>query len=172
MILRFSQKLGSRLKAGILKPLPLDDAPVADWTSHLFFFDRTPYILVSNTAALYSTVLYAKGITDDGVFISSFTSTLREFMESDGLAFVYDRFIMPRTGLIRFASTFSRSVTGSMNELIAYAQVLLADEETSPFDLGFRLNELLLSASTTDEARDYGKPRDAFRALVAQSSAP
>lgn len=172
MILRFSQKLGSRLKAGTLKPLPMDAAPIADWTSHIFFSGRTPYILVSNTAALYSTVLYAKGITNDSIFIVRFMAALRELMEADGLAFAYDRFIMPRTGLIRFASTFSRSVTGSMNELVSSAQVLLADEETSPFGLGFRLNDMLLSASTTDEARDYGKPRDAFRALIAESSAP
>jgi hypothetical protein len=172
MIFRFSQKLGSRLKAGTLKPLPMDAAPIADWTSHIFFAGRTPYILVSNTATLYSTVLDAKGITNHSDFIVRYMAALRDFMEADGLAFAYDHFIGPRTGLIHFASTFSRSVTGSMNELIAFAQVLLADEETSPFDLGFRLNDLLLSASSTDEARDYGKPRDAFRALIAQSSAP
>ena len=172
MILRLSQKIGSRLKAGSLKPLPLDKAPVADWTSQLFFFDRLPYILVSNTAALYSTVLYARGITNDSIFITRLTSALRDFMEADGLAFAYDRFIMPRTGLIRFASTFNRSVTGSMNELISYAKVLLADEETSPFDLGFRLNDLLLSAIASDQSRGYGKPRDAFQALIAESSAP
>ena len=172
MILRLSQKIGSRLKAGPLKPLPLDKAPVADWTSQLFFFDRLPYILVSNTAALYSTVLYARGITNDSIFITRLTSALRDFMEADGLAFAYDRFIMPRTGLIRFASTFNRSVTGSMNELISYAKVLLADEETSPFDLGFRLNDLLLSAIASDQSRGYGKPRDAFQALIAESSAP
>ena len=172
MILRFSQKLGTRLKAGTLKPLPMDDAPVADWTSHLFFFERTPYMLVSNTKTLYSTVLFATGITNDSVFIVRAMNHLREFMEADGMAFAYDRFIMPRTGLIRFASAFSRSVTGSMNELIGYAKVFLADEETSPFDLGFRLNDTLLSAAVSGEDRDYGKPRDAFRALIAQSSAP
>jgi len=172
MILRLSQKIGSRLKAGPLKPLPLDKAPVADWTSQLFFFNRLPYILVSNTAALYSTVLYAKGITNDSIFITRLTSALRDFMEADGLAFAYDRFIVPRTGLIRFASTFNRSVTGSMNELISYAKVLLADEETTPFDLGFRLNDLLLSAIASDQSRGYGKPRDAFQALIAESSAP
>ena len=172
MILRFSQKLGSRLKVGTLKPLPTDDAPVADWTSHLFFCDRTPYILVSNTAALYSTVLYAKGITNDSVFITRLTTALRDFMEADGLAFAYDRFLMPRTGVIRFASTFNRSVTGSMNELIAYAKAYLADEETSPFDLGFRLNDLLLSALASDQSSGYGKPRDAFQALLAESIAP
>jgi hypothetical protein len=57
MILRFSRKLGSRLKVGPLKPLPLDDAPVADWTGHVFFFRRTPSILLCNTATLYSAVL-------------------------------------------------------------------------------------------------------------------
>ena len=59
-----------------------------------------------------------------------------------------------------------------MNELIAFAQVLLADDEMSPFDLGFRLNDLLLSALASDRSPGYGKPRDAFRALIAQSIAP
>jgi hypothetical protein len=172
MILRFFQKLSTRLKAGTLKPLPMDDAPIADWTSHLFFFERTPYILVSNTKTLYSTVLFAKGITDDSVFIVRVMNHLREFMEADGVAFAYGRFISPRTGLIRFASTFSRSVTGSMNELVNYAKVFLADEETSPFDLGFRLNDTLLSVAVSGHHRDYGKPRDAFQALIAELSAP
>jgi hypothetical protein len=172
MILRFSQKLSGRLKTVTLRPLPLDSAAVADWTSHLFFLVRTPSILVSNTETLYSIVLYAKGVTNDSVFISRVLTALREFMEADGLAFAYDRFISPRTGLIQFASTFSRSVTGSMNELIAHGKLLLADEETSPFDLGFRLNDTLLSAVESAEQLDYGKPRAAFRALVARSTAP
>jgi hypothetical protein len=172
MILRFSQKLGSRFKAGTLKPLPMDDAPVADWTSHVFFFKRTPYILVTNTAAFYSTVLYAKGITSESAFISRALSELREFMEADGLAFAYKRFIAPRTGVVRFASSLNRSVTGSMNELINYARVLLADDELSPFDLGFQLNDLLLSAIVTADRPHYGKPREAFRALIAESKAP
>lgn len=145
---------------------------MADWTGHLFFFDRTPYILLCNTATLYSTVLYAKGIADNSVFLTRFLATLRDAMEADGLAFAYERFIVPRTGLIRFASTVSRSVTGSMNELITYAKAVLADDEVSPFDLGFRLNDVLLSAIGPDESRPYGKPRDAFRALIAQSRAP
>ena len=117
-------------------------------------------------------MLYAKGITNDSVFITRLTSALRDFMEADGLAFAYDRFIMPRTGTIRFASAYSRSVTGSMNELINYAKVILANEDTSPFDLGFQLNDLLLSALASDQSPGYGKPRDAFRALIAESIAP
>lgn len=172
MILRFTRRLGARLKAGSLKPMPMHDAPVADWTGELFFSDRTPYILLSSTAALYSIVLLARGITNDGSFITAATRTLREFMEADGLAFAYDRFIGSRTGLVSFASTLNRSVTGSMNELVASAKVILARDETSPFDLGFHLNDLLLSAIASEESPGYGRPRDAFRALIAQSRAP
>ena len=53
-----------------------------------------------------------------------------------------------------------------------YAKVILADEEISPFGLGFRLNDLLLSAVGSDASRNYDKPRDAFQALVAKSTAP
>jgi hypothetical protein len=59
-----------------------------------------------------------------------------------------------------------------MNELIAHGKLLLADDEASPFDLGFQLNDTLLSAVGSAEQLDYGKPRDAFRALVARSTAP
>ncbi|MFM8805058.1 MAG: DUF6933 domain-containing protein [Planctomycetia bacterium] len=172
MILRLSQKLGSRLKAGPLKPLPIDDAAVADWTGHLFYCDRSPYILFSNTQTLYSAVLHATGVTNDSIFLNRFMTTLRDFLEADGLAFAYDRFIAPRTGDIRYASALSRSVTGSMNELIAAAKILLGNQETSPFELGFQLNDLLLSALESDQSSGYGKPRDAFQALLAESSAP
>ena len=121
MILRLTQKLGSRLKAGSLKPMPMDEAPIADWTGHLFFFNRTPYIILCNTATLYSAVLFGNGITNDSIVIPRVLTTLRAAMEADGLEFAYERFIVPRTGLIYFASGFSRSVTGSMNELVAYA---------------------------------------------------
>jgi hypothetical protein len=49
MILRLSQKLSTKIKAGTLKAMPLDENPYADWTCHLFAVDRTQYILVSNT---------------------------------------------------------------------------------------------------------------------------
>lgn len=172
MILRFSQKLAARLKAGALKPAPLDEAPVADWTSHIFFFDRTPYILVSNTAALYSVVLYAKGITNDRIFITSLMTSLREAMAADGLATAYDRFIAPHAGTIRLASAYSRSVTGSMTELIKCAKVFLCDDDLSPFELGGQLNDLLLSPLASEKSRGYGKPREAFQTLLAESEAP
>src|SRR5262245_28202081 len=117
MIFRLSQKLNAKIKAGPLRAAPLHENPLVDWSAHLFVAGRTQYVLLCNTQALYSTVLYGKGITDDSHFIGRALSNLREFMEADGQAFVYHRFIAPATASVRIAKALDRSVTGSMNEL-------------------------------------------------------
>jgi hypothetical protein len=165
MILRLSHALNIKIKAGTLKPLPLDANPYADWSCSLFTADRTQYILVSNTTALYSCVLYGRGITNDSHFIERVLSSLREFMDNDWLAFIYHRFIAPSSGTVYFASTLNRSVTGSMNELVQEAKHWLEREEISPHDLGFRLNGTLLSAVASTDSEMYGNPRVAFRGL-------
>jgi hypothetical protein len=166
LILRISHKLNARIKVGPLPQQPLDENPLADWSAHLFVADRTQYILLSNTRSIYSTVMYARGITDDGRFIERALSSLREFMEDDGQAFVYHRLIAPEGGTVRFARALDRAVTGCMNELIAQAKFLLADGGLSPFDLGFRLNEVLLSSIAVSQAEKYGTPRGAFKAMA------
>ena len=166
MILRISHKLNARIKVGPLPQQPLDANPFADWSAHLFVADRTQYILLSNTRSIYSTVMYARGITDDGRFIERALSSLREFMEDDGQAFVYHRLIAPASGTVRFARALDRAVTGCMNELIAQAKFLLADGDLSPFDLGSRLNEVLLSSIAVSRAEKYGTPRGAFKSMI------
>ncbi len=166
MILRLSQKLNTKIKAGTLRPLPLDENPYADWSCHLFTADRTQYILVSNTKSLYSCVLYGKGIAHDGVFIARVLSSLREFMEDDGQSFIYQQFVAPASGTVTFATALNRSVTGSMDDLIGHAIGWLEYGEISPHDLGFRLNDVLLSAIAASIADRYGKPNEAFRVLA------
>jgi hypothetical protein len=53
-----------------------------------------------------------------------------------------------------------------MNDLIKHATYWLAEGDQSPFDVGFRLNDILLSALAGGDSSPYGKPRDAFRALA------
>ena len=141
MILRLTQKLCTKIKAGSLTTVPLDDNPFVDWSAHLFVADRTQYIIVSNTKSLYSTVFYGKGITNDSQFIKRALGSMREFMEYDGQAFVYHRFIVPACGMVRFAKALNRSVMGSMNDLVNHAKAWLADGELSPFEVGFKLND-------------------------------
>ena len=165
MIFRLSQNLATKIKAGVLRALPRHENPLADWSAHLFVAGRTQYLLLSNTRSLYCTVLYGKGVTTDSHFIGRALGGLREFLEADGQAFAYRRLIVPATASVRFAKALDRSVTGSMNDLIKHATAWLAEGDVSPFDVGFRLNDILLSALAGDSS-PYGKPREAFRALL------
>lgn len=147
MILRLSQKLSTKIKAGKLNAMPLDENPYADWSCHLFTFDRTQYILVSNTQSLYSCVLYGRGITNDCIFIERMLSSLREFMEDDGQSFIYQKFVAPSSGTVSFAKTLNRSVIGSMNDLIGHTIAWLEYGDIAPRE-------------------KFGKPNEAFKRLA------
>ena len=77
MIFRLSQKLNSKIKAGPLPALPLDENQFADWSAHLFVVDRTQYIMLSNTKSLYSAVLPGKVWGDRAPPTRSLISTSR-----------------------------------------------------------------------------------------------
>lgn len=166
MILRLSQKLNTKIKAGTLKAMPLDDNPYADWTCNLFTADRTQYIIVSNTKSLYSCVLYGKGISNDYPFIQRVLSSLRAFMEDDGQSFIYQKFVAPSSGTVSFAKTLNRSVIGSMNDLIGHTIAWLEYGDIAPRDFGFRLNDTLLSAIAANKSEKFGKPNEAFKRLA------
>ncbi len=170
MILRLSQKLNTKMKAGKLTEMSLDENPYADWSCHLFTADRTQYNIMSNTKSLYSCVMYGAGITDDSRFIDRVLSTIREFMEDDGQSFAYQRFISPASGTISFAKALNRSVTGSMNDLVNHAKDWLAEDEISPHDVGFRFNDILLSSLARSKSDFYWKPREAFKQLADRCS--
>lgn len=165
MIFRLSQKLAQKFGEGNLLSLPLDENPYADWSAHLFTADRTPYIILTNTKSLYSVVMFGKGITDYGQFISRALDCLREFLTDDGQAFVYQRFIAPTSGSVRFAKALDRSVTGSINELVKFATFWLESGDIAPHELGFRLNDIPMSAIARSKSEGYGKPKEAFKAL-------
>ena len=90
--------------------------------------------------------MYGKGITDDSTFIDRALSNLGEFTASDGQQFIYQRFIAPASATVRFSKAVDRSVTGSMNDLVLHASDWLTEGELSPFDVGFKLNEIPFSS--------------------------
>ena len=165
MIFRLSQKLAKKLKTAATDSLPLDEDPYADWSAHVFTVGRTQYIIVANTKSLYSVVMQGKGITSDSQFIERALSCIREFMEDDGQEFVYRRFVEPASGSVQFAKTLNRSVTGSLNELIEFTELWLA-EGVSPCDVGFKLNDTLMSALAWAGSHNYGIPKEAFKLLA------
>jgi hypothetical protein len=165
MIFRLTEKLKTKIKAGTLSALPLDENPFADWSAGSFLVRRTQYILLTSTKSLYSTVLPGKSVTDETTFIERALNSLREFMEGDDQGAAYERMIAPATGTVRFATALNRSVTGSMNDLTKHAAYWLAAGDVSPFDIGTRLNEIPMSALKHDGS-SYGLPRDVFAEMV------
>ena len=165
MIFRLSQKLAKKLKIPSLKAAPADPNPFADWSAHLFAADRTQYIILTNTPSLYSTVIFGRGVSDDGQFLDRALEAIREFMVADGQEFIFRRFIVPVAATVQFASALNRSVTGSMNDLVRFAEMWLTEGELSPFDAGIKLNDMPMSYL------DYRVPREVFKTLDASLSA-
>jgi hypothetical protein len=161
MIFRLSQKLCTRIKAGSPTVLPMDENPFADWSAHLFTADRIQYLLLCNTKSLYSTVMFAKGMTNDNLFITRALGGLREFMAADGQEFVYQQLIAPASASVRFAKALNRSVTGSMNDLIYMAKTYLLEADMPAHEVGFRLNRTPFSALA------YANPRKTFTSMLA-----
>jgi hypothetical protein len=156
VIFRLSTKLAAKLKVTPSKVLPLEENPFADWSSHIFTADRTQFVIVTNTASLYSTVFYGRGIPSDSHFIERALGSLREFMEDDGLSFIYQRYIAPSSATVQFSKALNRSVTSSMNDLIVHAKMWLTEGELSPHDTAFKLNDIPFSPFK------YRKPREVF----------
>ncbi len=161
MIIRLSTKLSKKIKTSPSTSVDLSRNPFADWSAHLFTFDRTQYILACNTVSLYSVLCYGRGITDDNTFLMRMTSLIGEVLKDDGLEFFWERWILPETGTVTFSKALNRSVTGSMNDQVFLAKALLDDGEMSPYEASFKLNQNLLSYL------DYKRPREAFQSMSA-----
>lgn len=156
MILRLSTKLARKLHVAPSKVLPQDENPFADWSAHLFYADRTQYILVTNTASLYSAVMYGKGITTDSDLILQTLTLLGEVMSDDGFRFMFERLVAPSSSHVALSKALNRAVTGSMNEFVYQAKGYLIEDEMSPYDTSFRLNQIPMGQLK------YALPKETF----------
>lgn len=163
MILRLSQRLSGKIKVTGLGDLPLDNNPFTDWSCHVFTAGRVQYIMITNTVSLYSFVMFGRGITDDGDFVEQMLGGLRGFTTYAGHGNVYDAFIGPSIGSVKFSRPLSRTVTGSMNDLIYHARFWI-EEGLVPFLVGERLNSIPKSAL------NFISPGEMFKALYVQQS--
>lgn len=69
---------------------------------------------------------------------------------------------------ISYRRPMDRKTTGSINELILAADHVLADGDVSPHEVGFKINDVLLSALASEGFGGYGQPREAFKKLATQ----
>lgn len=161
MTLRLTQDLNARLKGGSLATLPLHANPLLDWSARTFAVEAAEYLLLCNTPSLYCVVLSDITVTDATRFTERILGVVRAILDGAGCGAVGQG-----VGSVRFAKPLDRSVTGSMNELVAHATALLDDRNMSIQQAGMQLNEVLLSALGRG-VRKYGTPQEAFTELVA-----
>ena len=159
MILRFTGKLSKKLKTGPLSKIDEDPGSYLDWYANLFTAQRYQYILVTEAKSLLSVVMHGGGVTDGDKFIKQFLSQLHEYLNDTGNRLIYERIIVPQTGVMKMSKTASKSVLGSMNDMINLSKVYLEDEEIGPWDLMKKLNR------TPFKAINYSYPEEAFRKM-------
>jgi hypothetical protein len=159
MIFRPTQRLCTKIKAGPLSEAPQHDNPYADWSARLFTVDRAQYVLLTNTPSLYSLLMPGRGITEETTFLDHAIEAMRHYMQDDGLSLIFSNFIVPATGAVSFHKPLSRSVTGSMNEMVFEAKYFMSSGDFSIFDVNERLNE------TPHASLKFAFAREAFKRL-------
>lgn len=164
MIIRVSLKLGQKIHVAPTESLPMDPNPFADWSASLFLADRIQYILLTNTATLYSVVMFGKGVVDDGVFIRQAVSCIGAVLKDDGHEFIFTRLVAPAAAAVTFSKAFDRSVTGSMNDLTYQAQGHIIEGLMSPHATSFRLNDAPMGSLK------YDSPRERFMKMKLQNT--
>lgn len=159
-IFRVSAKLGRKIHLDYEQTLPPSPDPLLDWSADLFTADRTQYVLITNTASLYSLVVYGKGVTNETRLFADTLAAMRDVMRTDGFLTVFEDAIAPLLYPAALAKRGNRSVIGSMNDFIFQARLQLAREEVSPYDMSSFLNSTLMSYI------DYRPPREEFLSMV------
>jgi len=159
MIIRVSGKLGEKIHRTPDEKTLMHDNPYLDWSAHLFRAPRKEYILVTNTASLYSILFPGRGVTDEQEFLKKATRKLDDILGEDRFQFIYENVIEPGLEDHHFSKALNRSVIGSMNDLVKHAESYLTGRDLSLQGVAKKLNEIPFSYL------DYRKPKEAFRDL-------
>lgn len=159
LIFRTTARLAARVHVTPVPAVPLGRSPWTDWTARPFTAARTHYILVTNTASLYSVVLPARGITDRVRFVERALGAINDLLRDDGFGPIPEHLIQPAVDVV-ICKTLNPSVTGSMTDLVRMADFDLAEFELTPLQTSHRLNQAPMSVI------GCRRPLDAFAAAV------
>jgi hypothetical protein len=162
MIIRFSKMLSDKIHESDLSVVSSAENPYLDWHAHIFRHRRAQYIMVSNSKSLFSIFMHVAGVTNFQRFFERMRDILRDTLHDIGADLIYQRIIAPNTGSILLAKAQDKRIISSMNDHIGFAKAILDDEEISPYDLSFRINENILTIIK------YATPKEAFLGMDAE----
>lgn len=151
--------LARRLKLAVPSAPPPVANRVADWCAHEFTAVRHRYLLFWNTATFLPVLVHGRGVRDGHDLIERLADGLKQVMGGTELEFHYQRWIAPELANVQWAPIPSRSVLGTMNDLMLMAKYHLEFRDESPVELSRRLAGAPLSALGMDS------PDRAFRSL-------
>ncbi|MCC6507642.1 MAG: hypothetical protein IT423_00935 [Pirellulaceae bacterium] len=168
MIIRMSQKLNAKVKAGKPADLPLAEDPLLDWSTELFNSGRHPYILISNTKSLYSRIISGNEVTSSKQLLSHVHQALLDQLSRDGLTAAVAKLTSIDMAEAQIAKSLNGEVIRSMNELILTANVVLSLRESRLAESSTELNGTLLTILSTTK-RGFGKPKDVMAEMCQQA---
>jgi hypothetical protein len=159
LTLRPTKMLARRLHLSVPAVPPPVTNRVADWCAHEFTAQRHRYLLFWHTATFLPVLVHGRGVRDDHDLILRLAGGLKLVMGGTELEFHYQRWIAPELGIVQWAPIPSRSVLGTMNDLMIMAKYHLDAGDQSPVELSLQLAETPLSAL------GMNSPDRAFRSL-------
>jgi len=160
MIFRLTQKMAKKIGVTLEPASPLDPNPYADWCSNLFTVERLQYVILTNTASLYSMVMYGRGVSSDRKFIQEALTCMEEIMTIDGNASIFEHFVEPfASEEASLCKMTDRRVMGSMNDFVFQTEYYLTYRESSLPEISLLLNHAPM------KYLKYGRPQDVFKTL-------
>ncbi len=156
MIVHFTDKLRKKLHIPELTTEEVRTGKHLRWYANLFTAQRVQYILTTNASSLFSVVIFGGGVTDDSLYLQRFLGELRDHLDDLDMLLIYDRVIAPKTGAITLAKTASRSVLGSMNDMVNICKYKFDIDDAGPWQASQVIND------TPFTINGYKYPRDAF----------
>lgn len=140
LVFRPTKMLASRLKLQDFEPSAKGSSPYLDWSAHTFVAARHRYLVVANSASLFSIVVPQAGVTSTGAFVSTVGSAMQRYLQECGRGAIFTRYIAPQLGDVVFARFTDRGVMGSMNDHVYTARGYYFPSGLSPFEVADRLN--------------------------------
>lgn len=141
MIIRLTQPLGDRIGVKAVSHAPLHVNPYLDWTGDIFSAGRDNYILLTNTASLYSTLMHGRGVVNENLFITHALQGLKEMTMRDDIGFIYQRLIAPDAKIVRYVRNGDKILLAGMNDIARQAKYWIEQKRLSLPEIAARLNE-------------------------------
>ncbi len=160
MIFRLTGKLSQKLHVRPEEALPLHECPYADWSACVFIANRRHYVLLSNTASLFSVVIPGAGIADADTFCARALEAINDRLKEAGCGDLWLQTQNAHGTDIRFSKGLNPSVTAGVTALVKYCKRLEERREMTPDEWG------RLACRYPMKMLGDASPEEAFAALA------